>query len=924
MRFGLGLRSALMLVAITPAVLMLAFLALIAQQDRATDAALSMSSHSELVVGQVAEVRRRAAAAQSALRGYVITSDIKFLAPLNAEVADLTDEAEQLVRLVADNPPQQAVAAAIARDVRGLVATLRSTLFLTLNGNSAAAVREVSSGRGERLSSDLRALTANFAETERRLKRERDDALARSRTAYRTIVFGGVTASTLAVSILLLLLGGAFVRRIQALVGKTERFAELGQIGPPMPGGDELAELDQAFHHMATSVRERQEALDRYRLLSETARDIMLFFRLPDLQIIEANEAAVTAYGFSRAELMSLGAGALRPPSARFNLGEDVVAITAQGSRTFETVHLRKDGTTFPVEVVSQIATIGADQVLLAVIRDITERERIRQRLAAARDQAMEASRLKSEFVATMSHEIRTPMNGVIGMSSLLLQTELDADQREFANTVHDSAQALLAIINDILDFSKIEAGKLELEIIEFEFVRLIESAADLLAPQAHLKQLSLMTYVDPAIPKVLRGDPGRIRQILINLIGNAVKFTEKGGIVVVAALEQQTGEDIRISVQVGDSGIGMSEEALSRLFMAFTQADGSTTRRFGGTGLGLSISKRLVEAMRGEIEVVSTVGEGSTFSFTLTLENAPPAPGPLETTDYGTRLRGLRAMVIDDDPASRDILQRQIASWGMFAVAFATPSEALLALRTAAQAGPPFDLALIDMRMPAIDGFSLGRAIRSEPMLSDLKLIMITAFDGDGRVGPAALEAGFEGFLTKPIRQSRLFDCITALVDPGYRPAEQRSVTPVTPLATGVHRAGRILVAEDNLVNQRVARRQLDKLGFDDIMIVGDGEQAVRAASAGDFSIIFMDCQMPVMDGYAATRAIRKAESRSGRHVTIVAMTANALDEDRDKCIAAGMDGYVPKPIDLDELRRAVERALSEDPDSVPMENVQ
>ena len=920
MNFNVRLRSALVFVALTPAVLMLAFLGLIVQQDRVTESAMAMSRHSDLVVAQVAELRRRSAAAQSALRGYVITSDRQFLPPFNSEIDGLLDQAAQLVRLTADNPPQQAVAAAIAGNVRELVAFLRGTLFLALHGERTAANRQVALGRGERLNAGLNAQWANFTETERLLKAERDDALAESRSLYRTIVFGGVILSALVVSALLLFFGGAFVRRIQALVEKTERFSELGEISPSAPGRDELAELDRAFHRMAINVRERQAALDRYRLLSEGARDIMIFYRVSDLRIIEANQAAVNAYGYSRAELLSMSAAALREPGVRLHLDNDIVAIMTDGSQSFESVHLRKDGTTFPAEVVSQVAKIGDDQVLLAVIRDITERERTRKRLAAARDQAMEASRLKSEFVATMSHEIRTPMNGVIGMSSLLLQTELDADQREFANTVHDSAQALLGVINDILDFSKIEAGKMELEVIDFEPVRLIEGAADLLAPQAHLKQLSLMTYVDPAIPKVLRGDPGRIRQILINLIGNAVKFTERGGIVVVAALEERTSEEVRISVQVGDSGIGMSKEAQSTLFEAFTQADGSTTRRFGGTGLGLSISKRLIEAMRGEIEVVSTEGEGSTFSLTLWLESAPALTLP-EAVDYGTRLRGLRAIVVDDDPASRDILQRQIASWGMSAVAFATPFEALLALRGAAQSGSPFDLALIDMRMPAIDGFALGRAIRSEPILESLKLIMVTAFDGDGRVGPAAFEAGFAGFLTKPIRQSRLFDCITGLIDPEYRP-ERPVAAPAPVPVSRQHRSGRVLVAEDNTVNQRVARRQLEKLGFEEIVIVNDGEQAVREAAQGEFKLIFMDCQMPVLDGYEATRAIRKAESRTGRHVAIIAMTANALDEDRDRCLAAGMDDYVPKPIDLEELRRALERSLPENLVPVQMEN--
>jgi PAS domain S-box-containing protein len=717
-------------------------------------------------------------------------------------------------------------------------------------------------------------------------------------------VIGGVIAGALAITGLLLALGQALVRRIDAISEKTKLFARSGEIVPALSGNDELADLDRAFQRMQLQVRERQEGLERYGLLAKTARDIIMFIRVADLRIVEANDAALRAYGYTREELLQLTAPELRLPADRADVPAVLEAIRSAGGSRHEAVQARKDGTTFPVEIVAQMATIGGEAFILNVVRDISERERARQTLAAARDQAMEASRLKPEFVATMSHEIRTPMNGVIGMTDLLLQTAMTSDQHEFATAIRESALALLTIINDILDFSKIEAGKLELEVIEFEPVRVIEGVADLLAPQAHAKRLSLMTEIDPAIPRLLLGDPGRLRQILINLLSNAVKFTDSGNVSVIAVLEERIGGDALIRISVTDTGIGMSKQVREKLFQPFTQADGSVTRRFGGTGLGLSIAKRLVEFMHGSIGIESKEGEGATFSFTAWFQHAPERTGQ---TKPSPRFEGLRALIVDDDPLARDILTRQITSWGMKATCFATATEALAAMRAAPER---FEVAIIDLRMPEIDGLELGREIRRDARLDGTQLILITAFD-DGAVGKRAVDAGFSAFLTKPIRQSQLLDCIISIMD--LKETPRQTIVPVFAPAERSRRSGRVLVAEDNAVNQRVAQRQLERICSDEVVIVADGQEAVEGARSGDFALVFMDCQMPVMDGLAATRLIRKAEVLTGRHIPIVAMTANALEGDRDACLTAGMDDYVAKPIQFEELQRAVARWLPE-----------
>jgi PAS domain S-box-containing protein len=543
--------------------------------------------------------------------------------------------------------------------------------------------------------------------------------------------------------------------------------------------------------------------------------------------------------------------------------------------------------------------------------RDITESRDRELELREARRAAVAAARAKSDFLATMSHEIRTPMNGVIGLTGLLLETGLDDVQRRYAAGVRGAGEALLAIVDDILDFSKLEAGKVDLESVDFSPRELVEELGVLLADTAAGHGLEFLVRCAEPLPAAVTGDPRRLRQALINLAGNAIKFTPAGEVAVSVSADGNpdhvVGEPVRLRFEVSDTGIGIDRETLGRLFEPFSQADASTTRRFGGTGLGLAISSRLVDAMDGRLDVDSEPGAGSTFAITVTL---PVAPGTTRPPRDPARLRPLSLVVVDDNESNRQILAADAEALGIGAVvAVGDAGSALALLRAAAHDGRPYDLALLDLLMPGTDGLELAEMIAADPALRQTGLLILTS--GGGLDVARARAAGVSQWVTKPVRRDELGEALLHVLDRREDPMVP-AVRSAVPAPRTASRTGRILVAEDNAVNQMVALGLLETLGYRATLAV-DGRQALAELEAAEYDAVLMDCHMPEMDGFRATAELRRREA-GGRRTPVIAMTAGVLDEDRERCLAAGMDDFVAKPIDAEDLRRTLARWVGDE----------
>jgi PAS domain S-box-containing protein len=628
------------------------------------------------------------------------------------------------------------------------------------------------------------------------------------------------------------------------------------------------------------------------------------------LTITSWNPAAERLFGYNAAEIVGRSAVLLAPLDRREEVLRHAESVGRSGKpESFETKRLRKDGGMIDVAITQSpvLDPSGAMVGLSVTAHDIGQRKQMEAELAQARDAALEAARLKSEFLANMSHKIRTPLNSIIGMTGLLLDTKLNAEQREFARDVRESGDALLTLINDILDFSKLSAGKMLLEEANFDLTDLIESTIELVANQARRKGLELTAAVEPEVPRLLRGDPGRLRQILLNLFSNAIKFTERGEVGVRVNKLSENPHETLLRFEIHDSGIGIAKEKQQHLFEAFTQVDASTTRRYGGTGLGLSIARELVMAMQGTIAASSTPGVGSTFWFTVMLAKQVDRSKP--AAERFASLTGIKIIIVDDNANSRQILQRTVSAWGMPAKTAASAEEAISIMR-----GNSYPVALLDVMMPEVDGIELARRIKTDPALATTVVIFASSVGSRGDFGTrlAGLDVG--GWLMKPVPESQLYETLVKAIAAKSATAGQTAAAqdekpgaPVREFKLPDGRKPKVLLAEDNPINQKVAKMQLAKVGLN-VDAVANGLEAVEAALRQPYDVIFMDCQMPEMDGYDATREIRRREA-GARHTIIVAMTAHALPGDREKCLAAGMDGYISKPV----TQKALETTLSE-----------
>jgi PAS domain S-box-containing protein len=812
-------------------------------------------------------------------RGYLITGQEEFLEPFDAATKALPSEIEAVDRLISDDDEQKRRMRAVVDLVNQKLRFQSEALRLQRQNDRAAATAMIDTGEGKRLMDEIRRVSTEMEQAEIQL-------LAARITQKRRNAKFALTATAITVVLNLGVFGFLFylIRREIKQRDQAEKA---------------LRESEQRVKHFvqhAGDIIYRTDRGGRFAYINPTVERLM---------------------GYRAEEL--LGHHFLEPVSPSWR---DQVAQFYRrqfDERTPNTHHVfpvrRKDGSEMWVGQNVQLILKGEEMLgAQAVARDITERVQLEEELARARDVALESAQMKSEFLANMSHEIRTPMNGIIGMANLLSDTELDRDQRQFVDGIRQSADALLGIINDILDFSKIEAGKVQIETVDFDLGLLVEGVVSLFVEAAESKHLELTSIIEPDVPALLHTDPTRLRQVLINLVGNAIKFSRVGEVALKVTCQEQTDAEAVLHFAVRDTGIGISDEAQSRLFSAFVQADGSTSRRFGGSGLGLAISKGLVEAMGGQIGVHSGPGEGSTFWFTVKAVKQAAAAPPR------TDLTGLRALVIDDQPTNRAALRTQLISWRVEVTEAENFDDAVNALRDASHQGRPFDFALIDHQIHDRQGTDLARAVLREPEIGKVRMILLSTF-GQRPSEETMADAQIAALLTKPARQSQLYDCLVNVMSdrfpPAHRPwaaagsAKQISAAgPASKQGLGDLQGSKLLIVEDNPINQEVARYQLAKIGYR-VDVANDGREALEMIDRNDYAVVLMDCHMPEMDGFETAAHIRRRSDRK-RNVPIIAVTASAAAGEKEKCLEAGMNDFLLKPFQPEELSGKIAGWLS------------
>jgi PAS domain S-box-containing protein len=691
--------------------------------------------------------------------------------------------------------------------------------------------------------------------------------------------------------------------------------------------GDELERLGDSFNTMTEAIRVSREELIASREYTNniiTSMNDALFVIDPNGLIETVNRAALSLLGYREEEIVGSAAWKILSGNGRrerkpFSEKGPTELVEKGFISNYETSLCAKNGRMIPVILSGSVmhSADGEIQGTVCVALDITERKQTEEALKRAKEDAVAANIAKSQFLANMSHEIRTPMNGVLGMIELLLNSHLNEKQRHFAEAVRTSGETLLEIINSILDLSKIEAGKIELEAIHFDLHELVEDTVEMVAERAHRKGIELVFEVQDDVPAALTGDPARIRQILINLLSNAVKFTEKGEVVLKVKKEEDHDEECKLFFSIRDTGIGIVPGMRKALFEPFTQADGSTTRKYGGTGLGLAIAKQLTELMGGNIDYDGEPGKGSTFWFAIKLRKQHKITEPLPIM---SGFSGLRVLIVVDNETSRVILRNKLSAWGIACKEAQNSLDALRTLRTSNKEGKPYHIAMLDLRMPHLDGLELARTIKKDPLISAVHLILLVPAnaqsDAEKRGHPYIAR-----YVSKPVRPSRMYDALLSITGVSHGNIFDISTSQQDDLLKPDTRFdARILVAEDNPVNQEVARAMLTSLGCR-VDISSNGLQAIEAVSCTPYDLIFMDCQMPEIDGFEATAEILRRERSNGRaaHVPIVALTAHAIKGDRERCLSAGMDDYLTKPFRQDQLSDVLMRWLSHKIRKVP-----
>ena len=879
--------------------------------DRSSEGA----RHAEQVLAASSELERRVIDLETGLRGYLITGDEAFLSPYLGARDSIPAKLEGLQELI--RVPAQA---ARARELATAIDTYMRTYAAPLRANGLSmtpddVVDATAAGRAKM--DDLRRRFAGFSAAEKALAVARRDLAAASARRAARLAGTGLALS----AILLLLLAGYLLwqvlRPVHRVADAASRLAD-GQldIRVPAAGRGEIAQLGGAFNTMADSLAERERELrvtnDRldgileHATVAITVKDLDGRYVMVNRQWLETTGKS-SEESLGRTDLELFGAELLKPARA-----SDAEVLRLGTVYEFERdVELK--GARRSYRIVKFPLTDAAGEVygLAAMTTDVTAYQ---QALA----DAVEASRSKSEFLANMSHELRTPLNGVIGMTELLLGTDLSPEQRGYARTAVSSGEALLGVISDILDLSKIEAGRLELDHHEFDLREAVEDTCEMLSPQAHGKGLELLAWIDDDVPARVRGARGRLRQVLTNLLSNAVKFTTAGEVSVRVRARPHGPNAVDVRFEVTDSGIGIDPESLQRVFEAFAQADSSTTRRYGGTGLGLAICRQLVTMMGGEVGASSEPGSGSVFHFTARLELDHGAERPPRRPS--SLPQGLRALVVDDNATNRQIVEAYLTAVNVHVQQAASAADALALMHAACRDGEPFELVLTDFQMPGLNGIELARAIGQESSLRETRLLMLTS-TGDHR--GTARDAGIRNTLTKPVRRERLLAAVADTMDPDAHPdtaglaglddalprVHVHEPAPAAAVSGPLVVDARVLVADDNPVNHLVIQGMLAKHGVA-ADTAENGREALDRLSECAYDAVFMDGQMPELDGHAATAAIRASEA-ADQHLPIVAMTAHAMAGDRERCLQAGMDDYLAKPLRPDELDRVLGRWL-------------